>query len=145
MHKIAAVNRNTNAATISRDSAAISQVQISHPNRRNRQCIVQGDNSLVPCMPTHGSLGTRLMEYVIRSTIFLEQSPGNVPSQVRTFRCYRQSTCTTGVNSEEIHRMVVFSKRSGSAFVFQALPQNCMSLIMRSCSFEGFAFAVMFS
>ena len=72
VYKIAAVNRDTNAATISRYSAAISQLFSANSGNAST------DNSLVP-RPTHVSLGTRLMEYVMGSTILLGQSPGNFP------------------------------------------------------------------
>ena len=64
VYKIAAVNRDTNAATISRYSA-ISQLFSANSGNAST------DNSLVP-RPTHVSLGTRLMEYVMGSTILLE-------------------------------------------------------------------------
>ena len=58
MYKITEVNRATNAATISRDSAAISQLFSANSGNAST------DNSLVP-RPTHVSLGTRLVEYVM--------------------------------------------------------------------------------
>lgn len=78
VYKIAAVNRDTNAATISRYSAAISQLFSANSGNAST------DNSLVP-RPTHvharepGNETNGVYTYVMVSTILLEQSPGNFP------------------------------------------------------------------